>query len=78
MQKVVLEADLKGNQVQLDMLTPLEQIGRVTVSQHAVRPRKMRAATILTFLAFMGSIFVVFAWEYFQRNKDVISLGEPS
>jgi len=76
--KALLETDLQGEQVQLDMLTPLEQIGRVTVTQNAVRPRKMRAATILTFLAFMGSIFVVFAWEYFKRNKNAISLDESS
>ena len=76
--KAELEADLQGNQVQLDMLTPLEQVGRVTVSQRPVRPRKMRAATILTFMAFMGSIFVVFVWEYYQRNKGAISVNETS
>ncbi len=76
--KAELEDDLHGHQVQLDMLTPLEQVGRVTVSQHPVRPRKLRAGSILTFLAFMGSLFVVFAWEYYQRNKEAISFEENS
>ncbi len=76
--KTQLEADLQGQQVQMDMLTPLEQVGRVTVSQKPVRPRKLRAATILTFLAFMGSLFVVFVWEYYKHNKDAISRDEIS
>jgi len=72
-----LKSDLEAVQLQLDMLSPLEQVGRVTVSQKPVRPRKMRALVILTALAFMGSIFVVFVWEFLRRNRKAI-LAENS
>lgn len=67
-----LEADLQAIQVQVDMLSPLEQVGRVTVSQKPVRPRKLRALVILTFLAFMGGVFLVFLREYFLHNRKAI------
>ena len=75
-EKALLAADLLAQQVRIDMLSPLEQVGSITVSQNPVRPRKLRALTILTALAFMGSIFVVFAWEYFRRNRDAIFVGD--
>ncbi len=75
-QKNHLESDLLAEQNQLDMLSPLEQVGRVTVSQKPVRPRKMRALVILTVLAFMGSIFVVFGWEFLRRNRVAIMADE--
>jgi Chain length determinant protein len=71
-----LKTDLLAEQVQVDMLSPIEQVGRVTVTQKPVRPRKLRALAILTFLAFMGSIFVVFFLEYYRRNKEAIVARE--
>ena len=67
-----LTSDLQAEQNQLDMLSPLEQVGHVSVSQKPVRPRKMRALVILTVLAFMGSIFVVFVWEFLRKNRAAI------
>lgn len=67
-----LKADLKAEQVKVAMLTPLEQVGRVTVSSKPVRPRKSRAVVILTVLAFMGGLFLVFVREYFYHNRETI------
>jgi len=71
-QKDHLASDLLSEQNQLDMLSPLEQVGNVSVSQKPVRPRKMRALAILTVLAFMGSLFVVFGWEFLRKNRAAI------
>ena len=68
-----LTQDLTGLEVQLGVLSPLEKIGRIAVSSHPVRPRKLRATTILTILAFLSSIFLVLALEYYSRNKKVIT-----
>jgi hypothetical protein len=43
------------------------------VSDKPVRPRQLRAATILTVLAFFFSIFLVLVWEYYQVNRETIT-----
>jgi hypothetical protein len=72
-QRNQLEQNLTGLEIQLDILSPLERIGRIAVSSHPVRPRKMRATTILTILAFLSSLFLVLVLEYYSRNKKVIT-----
>ncbi len=69
----MLQNDLDGEKVKLDIIFPLEQVGRITVSDKPVRPRKFRAAAILTVLAFFGSLALVFSWEYFQVNREEIT-----
>jgi len=69
----MLQNDLSGEKVKLEILSPLEQVGRVTVSDKPVRPRKMRAATILTMLAFFCSLALVFILEYFRVNRAEIT-----
>ncbi len=71
--RALLQNDLQGEQVRLEIISPLEQVGRITVSGKPVRPRKVRAATILTLLAFFGSLALVFIWEYFQVNREEIT-----
>lgn len=56
----------------LTVLTPLERIGVVTVSAKPVRPRKLRAAAILTAMAFGGSLFLALVLEYLQRWQRVV------
>lgn len=68
-----LETTLDGEKVKLDIVSPLEQVGRTTVSDRPVRPRKLRAAAILTILAFCGSLGLVLVWEYFQVNRALIT-----
>jgi len=68
-----LEQRIAAERIRLDLLTPLQQIGRVTVTNKAVRPRRLRAASILTVLAFLSSLFVVLGWEYLSRNRQAIT-----
>jgi len=71
-ERTQLEADWQGEKVRADLLTPLEQIGRITVTDKPVRPRRLRAAGILTGLGLCSGIFLVMVFEYFRRNRDAI------
>lgn len=72
LERARLEADRQAVQVQIDQLTPLERVGRVSVSADPVRPRKLRATGILTVLALCGGVFLAFAREYYRRNRTEI------
>jgi len=72
-ERAMLQSDWEQEEVKLDIIAPLEQVGRVTVSDKPVRPRKFRAASILTMLAFFGSLGLVLVWEYFQVNREEIT-----
>ena len=67
-----LEADWRGEKVRLDLLTPLEQIGRISVSEKPVRPRRLRATAILAALGLCSGVFLALAREYYRRNRDLI------
>jgi len=67
-----LEGQLRGEQVKLDMISPLELVGRTTVTDRPVRPRKTRAMSILTILALFGGIGLALTLEYIQANRDAI------
>lgn len=69
----MLQNDWEEEKVKLDIIAPLERVGRITVSDKPVRPRKFRAAAILTMLAFFGSLVLVLVWEYFQVNREEIT-----
>ena len=56
----------------LEVLTSLEKVGVIDVSINPVRPRKPRAAGLLTLAAFLSSICLAFAWEYVSRNRSTI------
>jgi len=72
LERARLEADRRAVQVQIDQLSPLERVGRITVSSEPVRPRKLRATGILTALALCGGLFLAFAREYYRRNRTEI------
>jgi hypothetical protein len=74
----VLESELEIERVKVELISPLERVGTVSVSDKPVRPRKMRAAMILTFVAFMGSLFWVIVWDYVRKNWGVISAPDQS
>lgn len=61
----------------LDVLTSLEKVGVIAVSDGPVRPRKLRAAALLTAAGLLGSILLAFAWEYVSRNRRVIFAAGP-
>ncbi len=71
-ERTVLRSALEIERVKVDVISPLERVGSVSVSSNPVRPRKTRAAVILTILAFFGSLFVVLVWEYLRNNREAI------
>ena len=72
-ERSMLNTDLQGERVKLNNIAPLEQVGNITVSDKPVRPRKLRAMTILTILAFFGSVALVFVREFFLVNREEIT-----
>ncbi len=72
-ERATLQNSLHGERIRLNTISPLEQVGKVTVTTKPVRPRKSRAITILTMLAFFGSLVLVLVWEYFQVNREEIT-----
>jgi len=72
-ERAVLQAELETEKVKVDLISPLERVGTITVTDDPVRPRKLRAALILTILAFFGSLFLVLVWEYVRNNRAAIT-----
>jgi len=68
-----LQNDLQNFRLRRDVVSPLERVGVVSVSERPVRPRKARAALILAFLGFCGSLALTLMAEYVVRNRDVIT-----
>ena len=68
----VLRSELETESIKVDVISPLERVGQVTVTDKPVRPRKLRAAAILTILAFFGSLFLVLVLEFFRNNREAI------
>lgn len=71
-ERAQLKTDLEAENVKLEIISPLEQVGKITASDRPVRPRKLRAAAILTILAFFCGLGLVFVREYFLVNREVI------
>ncbi|MCK9997488.1 MAG: hypothetical protein KAH56_14530 [Candidatus Krumholzibacteria bacterium] len=72
-ERATLQNSLREEQIRLNTISPLEQVGKITVTEKPVRPRKSRAVIILTMLAFFGSLALVLVWEYFQVNREEIT-----
>lgn len=71
-QKAHLEAQFEGKRVQLQTISPLELVGTTTVTDKPVRPRKLRALTILTFLALAGGLCLALVVEFLVANRRTI------
>ncbi|MCB1184367.1 hypothetical protein KDM41_13110 [bacterium] len=71
-EREVLTSELETERIKVSLISPLERIGTINVTEKPVRPRKSRAAIILTFLAFCGSVFLVLVWEYLRNNREAI------
>lgn len=70
--RALLQADWAGEKTKLDLAAPLQRVGTVAVTEKPVRPRKLRAAAILTFLGLCGGTALALGWEYFDNNRAVI------
>ena len=68
-----LRNQLATQNMMIDKLEALEQISPIQVTSKPVRPRKLRAAVILTALAFFASLVLVLLREFYVRNRDVIT-----
>lgn len=72
-ERALLQADRDAEQTKLDVAAPLQRLGVVTATEKPVRPRKARAAAILTFLGLCGGTALALGWEYFENNRAVIT-----
>lgn len=71
-ERALLQADWDGEKTKLELASPLQRVGSVAVTEKPVRPRRARAAGILTFLGLCGGIALALGWEYLENNRDVI------
>jgi len=72
----VLQNTLETERIKVEVVSPLERVGNISVSDKPVRPRKLRAAAILTILGFFGSLFLVLVWDYLRNNWAAISAAD--
>ena len=77
-EREVLQSEWEIERVKVDLISPLERVGTISVTDKPVRPRKMRAVVILTLLAFFGSLFLVLVLEYVRNNWALISAPSRS
>ncbi|HPF36039.1 MAG TPA: Wzz/FepE/Etk N-terminal domain-containing protein [Candidatus Krumholzibacteria bacterium] len=77
-QEVVdIDDEIRLLQSRLDVLTSLEKVGEIAVTDKPVRPRKSRAAGLLTAAALFGGVVLAFVWEYVERNRRTIFATGP-
>jgi hypothetical protein len=72
-QRALLQADQRGEKIKLGLISPLQRVGSIAVSEKPVRPRRLRAASILTFLGLCGGFALALVWEYLENNQTVIT-----
>lgn len=72
-EQMLLQADQRGERARLGLLSPLQRVGPTAVSEKPVRPRRPRAAAILTCLGLAGGIALALVWEYLENNRAVIT-----
>jgi len=71
-----LTDQIKSLKEKKKMLAPIEKIGNISSTIKPVRPRKARAAALLTLAALFGSVVLAFVLEYFSKHKDEIFATE--
>jgi LPS O-antigen subunit length determinant protein (WzzB/FepE family) len=71
-----LSNQIKSLRDKKEMLSPIEKVGSITSTVKPVRPRKERAAMLLTFAALFGSVVLAFVLEYYSKHKDEILASE--
>lgn len=68
----VIEQSIRSYRNQINTLSPLERVGPISTTPKPVRPRKARAAILLTLAALFSSVVLAFVMEYFSKHKDEI------
>jgi hypothetical protein len=67
-----LELQVREREAQIAALSPIERVGPITASPRPVRPRKMRAITILTFAGLLGGLALAFVADYVWNHRAEI------
>lgn len=67
-----IENEIAEHQVKLDLISPLQRVGKTEVSDRPVRPRTLRAMAILVFLGLVGGLALAFTWDYVAANRERI------
>ncbi len=69
---VKLVDEVRVFQSRLEVLTPLEQIGTIMVSERPVRPRKLRVLGLLTAAGLLAGLTLAVGWDYLSRHREEI------
>jgi len=77
-EQIDIEDEMRLLQSRVEVLTPMESIGTIAVSDGPVRPRKQRAVGLLTLMGLLGSLALVFCWEYVSLNHREIFANKRS
>lgn len=75
---VKIADDVRVFQSRLEVLTPLEQIGTIMVTERPVRPRKLRVLGLLTAAGLLGGLSLAVGWDYLSRHRDEILRNSPA
>ena len=67
-----LALQIDARQRKLGLLAPLQRVGQTLVSNKPVRPRTLRATSILVFLGIMGGLVLAFGWDFVSANRRKI------
>ena len=77
-ERIDIEDEMRLLQSRLDVLTPLEKIGTIIVSEKPVRPRKQRAVGLLVLAGLLGSLALALVWEYLSLNgREIFADRRP-
>jgi hypothetical protein len=75
-ERTTLDQAIRGRRAQLSVLSPLERIGHTLVTTRPVRPRRMRAVTLLTLAGGLASLATALGWDYLAAHRDEILRGD--
>lgn len=67
-----IEHQISERRVKLDIISPVQRVGRTVVSDKPVRPRTLRATLILAFLGAVGGLVLAFVLDYVLTNREQI------
>jgi hypothetical protein len=63
---------IRAMAARLALISPVEKVGHITVSDQPVRPRRLRAMAILFLLGALGALVLAFTWDYLAGHKEEI------
>jgi hypothetical protein len=70
-----LKTQIRERRVRLHALSPVETVGKISVTDRPIRPRRLRAMAILTLLGALAGLVLAFTWDYISRHRSEIFRG---